>query len=145
MSHVENYATLFSAVTGTQVTHDDIISMSERVYNFQRIFNLRMGYGTREHDAVPYRSVGPVTREEYESREERYDAQLKEKVGWDPTDKTIEDKMEALRKYREAEYEKLKDAVYQRRGWDRNGVPTLRKVKALGIDYPDVVNLLKYH
>jgi len=145
MSHVENYATLFSAVTGTQVTHEDIISMSERVYNFQRIFNLRMGYGTREHDAVPYRSVGPVTREEYESREERYDAQLKEKVGWDPTDKTIEGKMEALRKYRESEYEKLKDAVYQRRGWDRNGVPTLEKVKALGIDYPDVVDLLENH
>jgi aldehyde:ferredoxin oxidoreductase len=145
MAHVENYATLFTAVTGRPVTHDDIISMSERVYDFQRIFNLRMGYGTREHDAVPYRSIGPVTREEYESREERYDTQLKEKLGWDPTGKTIEEKMEALRKYREAEYEKLKGAVYHRRGWTRNGVPTLERIKTLGIDYPDVVELLKKH
>jgi aldehyde:ferredoxin oxidoreductase len=35
----------------------------------------------------------------------------------------------------------LIDAVYRRRGWDRNGVPPLAKVKALGIDFPDVVEL----
>jgi aldehyde:ferredoxin oxidoreductase len=145
MAHVESYAAFFSGVTGRRVTSDDIISMSERVYNFQRIFNLRMGYGTREHDAIPYRAVGPVTKEEYESRQERYDKQLKEKVGFDPTDKTTEEKMNVLRKYREAEYERLKDAVYKRRGWTKNGVPTLEKVKALGIDYPDVVELLEEH
>ncbi len=145
MAHVESYAAFFSGVTGRKVTSDDIISMSERVYNFQRIFNLRMGYGTREHDAIPYRAVGPVTKEEYESRQERYDKQLKEKVDFDPTGKTTEEKMKVLRKYREAEYERLKDAVYERRGWTKNGVPTLEKVKALGIDYPDVVELLEKH
>ena len=145
MSHVENYATLFTAVTGRPVSHDEIISMSERVYNFQRVFNLRMGYGTREHDGIPYRSVGPVTREEYESRQERYDTQLKESVGWNPAGRSTEDKIEVLRKYREAEYEKLTDAVYQRRGWDRNGIPTPEKLRALGIDYPDVLELLKSH
>jgi aldehyde:ferredoxin oxidoreductase len=145
MAHVESYAAFFLGVTGRKVTSDDIISMSERVYNFQRIFNLRMGYGTREHDAIPYRAVGPVTKEEYESRQERYDKQLKEKVGFDPTGKTTEEKMKVLRKYREAEYERLKDAVYERRGWTKNGVPTLEKAKALGIDYPDVVELLETH
>jgi aldehyde:ferredoxin oxidoreductase len=104
-----------------------------------------MGYGTREHDAIPYRAVGPVTKEEYESRQERYDKQLKEKVGFDPTDTTTEEKLEVLRKYRKAEYERLKDAVYERRGWNNNGIPTLAKVKALGIDYPDVVELLEKH
>ncbi len=145
MAHVEDYATFFSAVTGRKVTPDDIIPMSERVYNFQRIFNLRMGYGTREHDAIPYRAVGPVTKEEYESRQERYDTQLKEKVGFDPAGRSTNEKMEALRRYREAEYERLKDAVYERRGWNKNGVPTLEKAKALGIDYPDVVELLEKH
>jgi aldehyde:ferredoxin oxidoreductase len=145
MAHVENYADFFCAVTGKKTTPDDIIEMSERVYNFQRIFNLRMGFGTREHDAIPYRSMGPVTKEEYESRRERYDKQLKEKVGFDPTGRSTEEKILALRKYREAEYERLKDAVYQRRGWTKNGVPTLEKAKALGIDYPDVVELLKKH
>jgi aldehyde:ferredoxin oxidoreductase len=51
--------------------------------------------------------------------------------------------MKVLRKYREAEYERLQDAVYERRGWNKNGVPTLEKVKAIGIDYPDVVELLE--
>ena len=145
IAHVENYAKLFSAVTGKKTTVEDIISASERVYNFQRIFNLRMGFGTREHDNVPYRSVGPVTKEEYESRMEQYDRQLKEKAGYDPAGKTTEEKVAALRKHREAEYERLKDAVYKRRGWNANGVPTIQKAKALGIDYPDVIELLQKH
>ena len=145
IAHVERYAKYFYAVTGTKVTVEDIIHMSERVYNFQRLFNLRMGFGTREHDAIPYRAVGPVTKEEYESRAERYDKQLKEKLGYDPTSKSTEEKMAILRKYREMEYEKLKDAVYKRRGWNANGVPTLAKVKELGMDFPDVVELLRKH
>ena len=117
--------------------------MSEKVYNFQRIFNLRMGFGTRQHDNIPYRAVGPVTTEEYESRRERYDRQLRDKVAFDPSGKSTAEKTLTLRKYREAEYEKLKDAVYKRRGWTPNGVPTLSKVKSLGIDSPTVVELLK--
>jgi len=143
ISHVEYYARCFSGVTGRKATPDDLILMSERVYNFQRIFSLRMGFGTRKYDDIPYRSVGPVTKEEYESRADRYDRQLKEKVGYDPEGKSTEEKMAVLRKYRESEYEKLKDAVYKRRGWSLNGVPTLQKVKGLGIDFPDVVELVK--
>jgi aldehyde:ferredoxin oxidoreductase len=143
IAHVQNYAKYFYAVTGRKVTIDDIIFMSERVYNFQRIFNLRMGFGTREHDNIPYRAMGPVTEEEYESRAERYDKQLKEKVGYDPKGKPTKEKMGVLRKYRESEYERLKDAVYKRRGWNPNGVPTLEKVKELGIDFPEVVELIK--
>ena len=41
--HVENYANLFAGVTGVEVTPSDIIRQSERVYNFQRVFNVRMG------------------------------------------------------------------------------------------------------
>ena len=143
ISHVENYVKLFYAVTGKNLGVDDLITMSERVYNFQRIFNLRMGGGTREYDTVPYRAVGPVTKEEYESRSERYDTQLKENLDIDPTRMTTEEKMAVLRKYREAEYEKLKDAVYKRRGWTPNGVPTPEKAKELCIDFPDVMQLLQ--
>jgi aldehyde:ferredoxin oxidoreductase len=143
MSHVESYAAFFSAVTGRKISPDDIITMSERVYNFQRIFNLRMGFGTRKHDAIPYRAVGPVAEEEYESRQSRYDKELVEKVGYDPSGRSTEEKLVALRKHREAEYERLTDAVYKRRGWTQDGIPTIEKVKALGIDYPEVVELLK--
>jgi aldehyde:ferredoxin oxidoreductase len=145
LSHVQNYAQFYSAVTGNKVTPDGIIRASEKSYNFQRIFNLRMGFGTRQHDDIPYRSVGPVTKEEYESRQERYDKQLKEKVGFTLEGKSTEQKLTALRTYREAEYEKLKDAVYARRGWNRNGIPTLEKIKELGIDFPLIIEILQKH
>ncbi|MEA3459752.1 MAG: aldehyde ferredoxin oxidoreductase C-terminal domain-containing protein [Chloroflexota bacterium] len=141
--HVQNYVELFSGVTGREVTKEDLITMSERVYNFQRVFNLKMGFGTREHDAIPYRSMGPVTVEEYESRAERYDKQLEELVRFGPEGKTTEEKMAALRAYREEQYEKLCDAVYKRRGWTPNGIPTLETLKRLGIDFPDVVELVR--
>jgi aldehyde:ferredoxin oxidoreductase len=143
MTHVENYAKYFYAVTGVKVTPDDLILMSEKVYNFQRIFNLRMGLGTREHDDIPYRAVGPVTEDEYESHAEHYDKQLRDKAGFDPNGKSTKEKLTVLRKYREAKYERLKDAVYKRRGWNHNGVPTLEKVKELGIDTPHVVKLIE--
>ena len=143
MAHVQNYAKYFYAVTGRKVATDDLISMSEKVYNFQRIFNLRMGFGTREHDSIPYRAVGPVTEEEYKSHAEHYDKQLREKIGFDPQGKSTKEKLTVLRKYREGDYEKLKDAVYKRRGWNHNGIPTLEKIRKLGIDTPDIVKLIE--
>ena len=140
--HVENYTWLYEGVTGTPITPDEIIVQSERVYNFQRIFNLRVGFGTREHDYPPYRAMGPVTGGEYESRGERYDAELVETVGVDISGMSVEDKIKALRVHREEQYERLVDAVYARRGWNKNGVPTLETVKKLGIDFPDVVELI---
>jgi aldehyde:ferredoxin oxidoreductase len=142
---VQNYVEVFTGVTGRSVEKEDLIAMSERVYNFQRVFNIRLGYGLRDHDAIPYRSMGPVTREEYESRAERYDKQLRELIGLDPTTMTVEEKMAAHRAYREDRYEKLIDAVYKRRGWNNNGVPTVETLRALGIDYPDVVTVVEKH
>ncbi|MBN1318242.1 MAG: aldehyde:ferredoxin oxidoreductase, partial [Anaerolineales bacterium] len=143
--HVDNYVEFFTGVTGRQVTKEDLVFMSERVYNFQRVFNLRMGFGRRVHDDIPYRSAGPVTVEEYESRQERYDTQLKEKVGIDPTGLSTEEKVARMRAYREDQYEKLKDAVYERRGWTNDGVPTIAKLKQLGIDFPEVVAVVEPH
>ncbi|MEE4257004.1 MAG: aldehyde ferredoxin oxidoreductase C-terminal domain-containing protein, partial [Bacteroidales bacterium] len=109
--HVDNYVTIYSAVTDKPFSKEEMIRQSERVYNFQRIFNLRRGYGTRKFDAQPYRAAGPVTDEEYESRAERYDKQLKELIGVDPEGKTTAEKKAILREYREDQYEKLIDAV----------------------------------
>ncbi len=137
--HVENYTWLIEGLTGEKVTGDDLIAQSERVYNFQRVFILRMGYGTREFDYLPYRAVGPVTAEEYESRAERYDAQLRDEAGIDPTGLTTEEKMAHTRQHREDTYNTLMDAVYARRGWNPNGVPTIAKLQDLGIALPSVV------
>ena len=145
MKHVEWYAEYYSVVTGRQISPDGLIRMSEAVYNFQRIFNLKMGFGQREHDNIPYRAVGPVKTVEYESRHERYDKQLVEEHKVDITGKSTEEKVAILRKLREGLYEKLKDAVYKRRGWTNNGIPTVETVKRLGIDFPEILELLKTH
>jgi len=145
MKHVMWYAEYFSAVTGIESAPDDLIEMSERVYNFQRIFNLRQGFGRREHDTLPYRAMGPVTIEEYESRQDRYDEQLKDVDIMNPQGKGTQEKLRALRHYREGQYEKLKDVVYKRRGWTSNGIPTVKTVRRLGIDFPEVLALLKAH
>jgi len=140
--HVDNYVTIYKAVTGREFDRKRLIEDSERVYNFQRIFNLRRGYGTRTHDRQPYRAAGPVTEEEYESRAERYDKHLLEKIGTDPSGKSTAEKLKILRKYREGQYENLLDAVYKRRGWNKNGVPTIDFLKRIGMDLPEVISVV---
>ena len=137
--HVDNYVTIYKAVTGKSFDKTELIRMSERVYNFQRIFNLRRGYGKRIHDAQPYRAAGPVTKEEYLSLEEQYDNQMKEIIGIDPKGKTVEERMAITKKHRENQYEKLLDAVYERRGWNKNGIPTIQHLKNLGMDLPELI------
>ncbi len=142
--HVDNYVTIYRAVTGDMsFDKHEMIRQSERVYNFQRIFNIRRGYGLRKHDAQPYRAAGPVTKEEYLSREDRYDGQMKEILGIDPAGKSVEEKMAITREYRLDRYEQLLDAVYSRRGWTKNGVPKIEHLKALGMDLPELIEVVK--
>ncbi len=143
--HVDNYVTLFKSVTGKDFDNVRMIEDSERVYNFQRIFNLRRGYGVRKYDAQPFRAAGPVTLEEYESRAERYDKQLKEQLGLDTESMTMDERHQALRKLREENYEKLLDAVYKRRGWNENGVPTIAFLKKIGMDLPELLEVVEPH
>jgi len=141
--HVENYTWIHEGVTGKPTKVEDLLLQSERVYNFQKVFALRMGRLGRQHDIPPYRAMGPVTKLEYESRQERYDEQLKRLVEVDPASMTTEEKMKALREYREAQYQMLMNAVYERRGWDQNSIPTLEKMLELGIDLPEVLQVIE--
>ncbi len=144
--HVQNYVDLFSATTGIKIDREELIRQSARVYNFQRVFNIRMGKGLREHDRAPYRSMGPVTREEYESRAERYDKQIRDEMGLDPAGRSVEERMALHRKWRTERYQKLVDAVYTRRGWTLNGVPRPERLKELGLDvFPEVVEVVRQH
>ncbi len=143
--HVENYTWLYEGVLGKPITIEGILTESERVYQFQRVFNLRLGFGTREYDIPPYRAVGPVTAKEYESRTERYDKQIREEIGVDPDGLSTTEKMALIRKYRLDRYDKLTDAVYKRRGWTENGIPTVETLQRNGIDFPDLVALVKRH
>ncbi len=58
--HVQNYLDLFTATTGIQIDRETMLMQSARVYNFQRIFNIRMGKGLRaqRHPAVPLGGAG---------------------------------------------------------------------------------------
>jgi aldehyde:ferredoxin oxidoreductase len=72
---------------------------------------------------------------------DRYDQELLE-IGIEISGLSTDEKVKALRNYREARYEKLVDAVYKRRGWTENGIPTLETVKRLQIDFPEVLRLI---
>ena len=50
-----------------------------------------------------------------------------------------------MRRFRQEQYEKLKDAVYKRRGWTQDGIPKVETVKRLGIDFPEVMEVLRAH
>ncbi|MDR3254480.1 MAG: aldehyde:ferredoxin oxidoreductase [Synergistaceae bacterium] len=140
--HVQNYVDIYNAVTGKSIVKEDLITMSERVYNFERIFNLRMGKGTRAWHNCPDRALGPVFEDEWNARPDYFDEKLK-KSGVEPEDMPVKEKIIKLRKHRRGQWENLVDAVYKRRGWNRNGIPTLETIHRLGIDYPDVVELLE--
>jgi aldehyde:ferredoxin oxidoreductase len=145
--HVQNYADIMSATLGKDIKPQDLVDSSERVYNFQRTINVWMGRGTRRDDWIPFRAKGPVTEMEYISRQERYDKQLAEK-GLATKEALAKmnacEKRNLLASYRDDQYEKLTDAVYHRRGWTPNGIPTPQKMKALGFGaYKDLLEMLQ--
>jgi aldehyde:ferredoxin oxidoreductase len=142
--HVQNYVDIFNAVTGKNITKEELILQSERVYNFQRVFQLRLGKGTRKHHNIPDRALGPVFPDEWEARAEYYDNELKQ-AGVNPEGMPTEEKIKKLNEIRRKQWEELVDAVYKRRGWDRNGIPTVETLKRLGIDYPEVVVVVEKH
>ena len=83
-------------------------------------------------------------RDRYESRAERYDKQLLDELGIDPAGKSTEEKMALHRTWRTDRFSQLMDSVYTRRGWTLDGVPTLERLKELGLDaFPEVVAVVK--
>ncbi len=142
--HLNNYLTIYTAITGKPLDRDGMILQSEKVYNFERIFNLRMGKGTSKFHEAPDRGLGPVWEDEWMARPDYFDAKLKE-FGEEIEGKSVKEKIELLQKHRRSQWAQLKAAVYKRRGWNKNGIPTMKTVKRLGIDYPEVVALLEKH
>ncbi len=143
--HVLNYVALYKAITGEELDWDGLIRQSERVYNFQRVFNLRQGHGLRQDDYPPYRAMGPVLEDEYQARAERYDKQMKEKIGVDPAGKSLAEKVAITRKFRIGQYDSLIDAVFKRRGWTDQGVPTPEHLKNIGMDLPELLEVVGKH
>lgn len=131
---IEYYLEFVNATLGTEKTLEDLLTESERCYLLHKLINLRQGFGTREHDIIPLRAMAPVFLNEFQSRKEYYQKYLQETVGIDVTSKSDEEMLSILQNYRISQYEKLTDAVYQEKGYDKNGIPLDNTLERLGFN-----------
>lgn len=90
------------AATGLEMSLDDLMKAGERIWNLERLFNLKAGI-TGKEDRLPDRIV----------KEPMPDGPAKGKV---------------------VELDKMLPEYYELRGWDKDGVPTKEKLKALGLE-----------
>jgi aldehyde:ferredoxin oxidoreductase len=104
MFFLEGLVELYNVLSGLEQSPGEIILMGERVYNLQKMFNVREGW-KRSEDTLPYR----ITHE--------------------PIPKGAS-KGAILA---EVELEKMLDQYYMARGWSKKGVPTNFKLVSLDI------------
>ncbi len=100
----EPYARMVQAVSGWDVTVDELETLGERVINLERLFNVREGV-RRKDDVLPWR------------------------VMHEP----IPDGPSAGMHCPPEELSAMLDRYYALRGWDADGVPTPAKLSALGL------------
>jgi aldehyde:ferredoxin oxidoreductase len=100
----EMYPRFLEAATGRSLSLEEFERLGERIWNLERLFNLGAGF-RRADDALPARCYEPIQGSHSEG------AVLER------------DKFEALL-----------DEYYRLRGWDREGVPTAEKLRALGLE-----------
>ena len=100
----EPYARMVRAVTGWDMTVEELERIGERVINLERLFNVREG-ARRKDDVLPWR------------------------VMHEP----IPDGPSAGMYCPPEELSMMVDRYYALRGWDENGVPTPARLTALGI------------
>ena len=103
---LDYYAPAMTALTGVEYSWDDLLHISERVWNLTRMIWVREveGFG-REWDAPPPRfveepAIGGVTDGKFTPPEAA---------------------------------QRMLDFYYQRRGWDENGIPTRETLERLGL------------
>jgi aldehyde:ferredoxin oxidoreductase len=108
------YAKFYNAVTGESKSTEELLRISERVWNLTRCLWIRekKGFG-RNDDYPPKRWFNPFIS------------------GKDPTEG---------QHLSQRDVEWLLDRYYDLRGWDRNGRPTKSKLLELGLD--DVADIL---
>lgn len=96
-----DYAALAAGVTGRAMDDKEFMLIGERIWNVQKLFNIKEGY-TKADDTLPERLLTEPLKE------------------GDP----------AGHVWRR---EPLLDEYYAERGWDAQGVPTLKKLAELGL------------
>ncbi len=100
----EPYAAMIRAVTGWDVTVDEVERVGERIVNLERLFNVREG--VRRHDDV---------------------------LPWKVMHEPIPDGPSAGMYCPPDELSAMLDEYYRLRGWDTDGVPTRARLSSLGL------------
>ena len=98
----EHYPRMINAVTGWDLSLDDVERIGERIWNLERAFNVREGIG-REQDVLPYR------------------------VMHEPVPEGMHKGMHCP----PDELNGMLDSYYALRGWTPDGVPTPERLQAL--------------
>lgn len=99
----EEYANILTAVTGEIFTADDLNMIGERIWNLERLYNIREGF-TKNDDFLPNRFY--------------------EKTGLENA---------SIENIDLIHYDKALTEYYQHRGWTNEGVPGDHKLKKLGL------------
>jgi len=99
------YAEFFSAAVGIEFTLEELLKLSNDIYNLTRAINIRLGL-TRDDDRPP------------------------ERVFNDP----IKTGPHAGKVLNRDEFREILDIYYQHRGWDMDGIPTDETLKASGLE-----------
>ena len=100
----DNYVKMINSVTGWGLSLADVEKVGERIYNLERAFNCREGI-RRQDDTIPART-------------------LNQPIPAGPSKGMYTPR---------AEFEAMLNEYYQLRGWDAKGVPTIAKLKELGL------------
>jgi len=103
---IEDMAKLYTLVTGIEMTPEEMRKSGERINNIARIFNIREGLG-RKDDTLPYKVMHQPITDEGPSK----GAYVSQK-----------------------ELDLLLDDYYEARGWTREGIPTIEKLRELAMD-----------
>ncbi|MCW4052793.1 MAG: aldehyde ferredoxin oxidoreductase family protein [Candidatus Bathyarchaeota archaeon] len=104
---MEDMTKYYNLATGFEMTPKELTKAGERINNLARLYNIREGLGTREYDTLPPKIM---------------------KV-------PIPDKGVAQGAVvNQEEFDLGLDDYYAVRGWTKNGVPTVKKLKELGLE-----------
>lgn len=102
---IEGLLSGVKAVTGNEYSVDEMMTIGERIYNLERLFNIREGL-SRKDDYLPYR------------------------VTHDP----IQNGVSKGSYVKEEELQNMLDQYYLVRGWSKDGVPTKMQLFKLGLE-----------
>ncbi len=122
----EDYAKGLSAATGVDYTAEDFLKVGERVWNLEKLFNIREGV-TKDDDRLPPRLEEEPMPNEIYSAEEKKALSPPVEV---PPHGVIEKQPTAGST---CPIPEMLPLYYEKRGWDTEGVPTDAKLEELGL------------